>query len=589
MTMEHTILANLMHNESYIRKVMPFLDARYFDDDGQKVCLEKIREFFLKYNERPTTQALMIEVSNTVSSQSIRQSVQDTLNELQFVNENEQWLMDETEKFCKQKSAYCGVLDAFDIIDGRDSTQSLDAIPSILTKALNVCFDTNIGHDYIQDAEARFDYYNLSETKVPFDLDILNKITCGGISLKTLNLIAAGCVHPSTKVKVRLRICHDWVEKVIEISEIEHLLNGGYEIEIDSPDGWVGVNMFVDKGEWDEYILETDNGYSVRVNENHLFETTDGWKYAKNLVGMCDTFLTDVGLYDGVVRKTGLKIPIVDIQVEHENHRYYANGVSSHNTGVGKSLMMCHIAARAIRDGKNVLYITLELSEEKIAQRIDANLMNVSVNDIPNLDKDVYMSKIDKISSKTDGVLKIKEYPTSGAHCGHFKSLLEEYKSKQKFVPDLIIVDYLAICASSRLKNTGNVNSYTYVKAIAEELRGLAVEYNVPVLSAIQTTRSANVSTEIDIADVAESFGISHTADLIIAMIRTEELDKLNQVMIQQLKNRYNDTGYYNKFVLGLDRGKMKFYNVEESAQTDVTNHKTTQAPSSNDFGGFKF
>lgn len=284
-----------------------------------------------------------------------------------------------------------------------------------------------------------------------------------------------------------------WQEKNISISEIETLLNEGYEVEVDSPDGFVQVSMFVDKGEWDEYQLTLSDGRIVRVNENHLFETIDGWVYAKDMYkGKFPSYLilTDSGWVDGKVTKTGNRIPIVDIQVEHENHRYYTNGVSSHNTGVGKSLFMCHVAASHLVQGKNVLYITMEMAEERIAERIDANLLNLTMDELKVIDRDIYEGRIEKIAKKTQGKLIIKEYPTASAHAGHFRALLEELKLKREFKPDCIFIDYLNICASQRMKQGANVNSYTYVKAIAEELRGLAVEYNVPIVSATQTTRS---------------------------------------------------------------------------------------------------
>lgn len=364
-----------------------------------------------------------------------------------------------------------------------------------------------------------------------------------------------------------------WQEKNISISEIETLLNEGYEVEVDSPDGFVSVSMFVDKGEWDEYQLTLRDGRVVRVNENHLFETADGWVYAKDMYrGKFPSYLvlTDTGWVDGRVTKTGNKIPIVDIQVEHENHRYYTNGISSHNTGVGKSLFMCHVAAAALMQSKNVLYITMEMAEERIAERIDANLLNMTMDELGTCDRDIYQTRIGKLIKKSAGKLIVKEYPTASGHAGHFKALLEELKTKRNFAPDLIVVDYLNICASSRLKHGTGVNSYTYVKSIAEELRGLAQEYNVPLLTATQTTRGGYDNTDVDLTDTSESFGLPATADLMFALISTEELENLNQIMVKQLKNRYNDPSYYKRFVIGVDRSRMKLYDVEESAQTNI-------------------
>ena len=361
-----------------------------------------------------------------------------------------------------------------------------------------------------------------------------------------------------------------WITKEIKINDIESMLED-YDIEVDSPDGFVPVSMFVDKGEWDEYKLTMLDGRTISVNENHLFETTFGWQYAKDLVNLGSVeYISTTGTSLGILTKTGKRIPIVDIQVEHENHRYYTNGVSSHNTGVGKSLFMCHVAAAALAQSKNVLYITMEMAEERIAERIDANLLNMTMGELGTVDRDIYETRIGKLLKKTSGKLIVKEYPTAGAHAGHFKALLEELKVKRNFAPDIIMIDYLNICASSRMKQGAGVNSYTYVKSIAEELRGLAVEYNVPVLTATQTTRGGYDNTDVGLTDTSESFGLPATADLMFALISTEELENLNQIMVKQLKNRYNDPSYYKRFVIGVDRARMKLYDVEESAQKNI-------------------
>lgn len=394
-----------------------------------------------------------------------------------------------------------------------------------------------------------------------------------------------------------------WITKEISISEVESLLELGYEAEVDSPDGFVPVSMFVDKGNWQEYILEIGD-IQVRCNENHLFETIGGWKYAKDLVDTTDIFLTNTGIGVGIVKKTENVIPIVDIQVDHENHRYYTNGVSSHNTGVGKSLFMCHVAAASLVQGKNVLYITMEMAEERIAERIDANLLDLTMDELKVVDKEMYDNRIAKLARKTHGKLIVKEYPTATAHSGHFRALLEELKLKREFMPDIIMIDYLNICASARMKMGASVNSYTFVKAIAEELRGLAVEYNVPILSATQTTRSGYTNTDVGLEDTSESFGLPATADLMFALISTEELEGLNQIMVKQLKNRYSDPNYFKRFVIGVDRAKMKLYNVEASAQQNISDSgqpkddgpafdKTAVgrrvSGENKDFGGFNF
>jgi len=363
---------------------------------------------------------------------------------------------------------------------------------------------------------------------------------------------------------------NEWVEKEISIAEVETLFDNGYEIEVDSPDGWVPVDGFVNKGFWEEYVLHIEDMPNISCNENHLFETSLGWYSALQLCGKTVNILTKDGYKQGFVKRTFEKIPIVDISVDHPNHRYYTEGVSSHNTGVGKSLFMCHVAASCLNQGKNVLYITLELAEEEVAKRIDANLMNVTFDDLMEMPKEMYQKKMDSIRNKTDGKLFIKEYPTASASTIHFKGLLNELNLKKSFVPDVIFVDYLNICTSARIKPGSSVNSYTFVKSIAEELRGLAVEFSVPLFSATQTTRTGFVSSDVGLEDTSESFGLPATADFMFALISTEELQELNQIMIKQLKNRYNDPTLNKRFVVGIDRSKMRLYDVEESAQKDI-------------------
>jgi len=395
-----------------------------------------------------------------------------------------------------------------------------------------------------------------------------------------------------------------WIEKETSIAEIKTLLDNGYEVEVDSPDGYVPVNFFVNKGMYDEYKLYMyDNEkicftLNVKCNESHLFETNQGWISAK-VLEQSNTywqFITKDGLKLGKVIKTNNQIPIVDINVNHPNHRYYTDGVSSHNTGVGKSLFMCHLAASVLLQGKNVLYITLEMAEERIAERIDANLLNVPIQQLVDLPRSVFENKVTNLAKKTQGTLIIKEYPTASAHSGHFKSLLNELALKKSFKPNIIFIDYLNICASSRYKTNFSVNSYSYIKAIAEELRGLAVEYNVPLVSATQTTRSGFASSDLELTDTSESFGLPATADLMFALISTEDLEGLGQIMVKQLKNRYSDPTMHKRFVVGVDRAKMRLYDCEQSAQKEIldsgqdeeyNDYEDTKPKKS--FEGFKF
>ena len=387
-----------------------------------------------------------------------------------------------------------------------------------------------------------------------------------------------------------------WIEKETSIAEIKTLLDNGYEVEVDSPDGYVPVNFFINKGMYEEYELLMMGGNKVSCNESHLFETTEGWISAKEMEqsNLIYKLITNEGIKIGRVYKNNKQIPIVDINVNHPNHRYYTNGVSSHNTGVGKSLFMCHLASSVLLQNKNVLYITLEMSEEKIAERIDANLLNVNIQSLMNLSHSDFETKITKLSKKTQGKLIIKEYPTASAHSGHFKSLLNELSLKKSFKPDIIFVDYLNICSSSRYKGSA-VNSYTYVKSIAEELRGLAVENNVPIVTATQTTRSGYGNSDVDLTDTSESFGLPATADLMFAIISSEELENLGQIMIKQLKNRYNDPTIFKRFVIGIDRAKMRLYDVDQSAQKEIVDsgqdleYNKSSSPVKKSFEEFKF
>ena len=438
-TIERTTLSNLIYNENYARKVLPFIKGKYFEVREERIIFEEISNFVDKYKKIPTQTSLEIEVGERKDLSEIEyKKVVDIIKTLNPVEVDFDWLVDHTEKFCKDKAIHNAIVDGISIIDGRDKNRTPDSIPSILTDALAVSFDNAVGHDYIDDADSRFEYYHRVEERIPFDLDFFNKITKGGLPPKTLNIALAG-------------------------------------------------------------------------------------------------------------------------------------------TGVGKSLFMCHMAANCISQGKNVLYITLEMAEERIAERIDANLMNISMEDLHSLPKKMFDDKIAQIQKNTGGKLIVKEYPTASAHSGHFRGLLKELAIKKSFKPDILFIDYLNICSSSRFKGNANVGSYFYIKAIAEELRGLAVENNVPIMSATQTTRSGFSNTDIGLEDTSESFGLPATADFMFAITSTEELDKLNQIAIKQLKNRYNDPNTNKKFIIGIDRSKMKLSDIEnqpneltDSNQDDV-------------------
>ena len=429
---ETTILRNLVYEEEYSRKVIPFIQPDYFENRTEKVIFEEIAQFIVKYGSTITIEALHIELDNRtdLTEDEIKETREITNNFNDSPVEFE-WLVESTEKWCRDRAIYLALMESIHIADGNDEKKNRDAIPTILSDALAVSFDNHIGHDYLQDYEERYESYHRKESRIQFDLEHFNKITKGGLPNKTLNIALAG-------------------------------------------------------------------------------------------------------------------------------------------TGVGKSLFMCHHASSVLLEGKNVLYITLEMAEEKIAERIDANLLNVNIQEIVDLPKPIFEGKVTNLAKKTQGSLIIKEYPTASAHSGHFKALLNELALKKSFKPDIIFIDYLNICASSRYRAGSNVNSYSYIKAIAEELRGLAVEANVPIFSATQTTRSGFASSDVDLTDTSESFGLPATADLMFALITTEELEGLGQIMVKQLKNRYNDPTYNRRFVIGVDRTKMRLYDCEQQAQDDL-------------------
>lgn len=431
---EQTILAGMIYNEGYVRTVLPFLKDEYFEDQNDKFLYNSIKTYIDQYNGLPTKTALRIAIdeSNSLNEERYKQ-VTGVLDALTYDEKIDQaWLVDTTEKFCQDKAIYNAVRKSILVLDGKVKELDKGAIPQLLSDALGVSFDTNVGHDFLENADERFEFYHRVEEKLEFDLEYFNKITKGGLSKKSLSVALAG-------------------------------------------------------------------------------------------------------------------------------------------TGVGKTLFMTHCASAALMSGKNVLYITMEMAEERIAERIDANLLDVTLDDLRLMPKDAYQKKIDRVRSRTSGKLIVKEYPTGSAGANHFRHLLNELNLKKKFVPDIIFIDYLNICMSSRLKHGANINSYTLIKAIAEELRGLAMEFNVPVMSATQTTRSGYGNSDVEITDTSESFGLPATADFMFALISTEELEKIGQLLVKQLKNRWGSIDSPKRFIIGIDRSKMKLFDAEESAQEGLT------------------
>ena len=459
--LEQTIIKNLIYNEEYVRKVLPFIRPDYFSDNTEKVVFKEIFEFINQYKNPPTHEALVINFTEkkTLTEPQVQEAI-ELLNKVHLDKDEPtetQWLIEQTEKFCQDKAIYNAIMESVSILDSKSEKRTKGEIPQLLSDALGVSFDNNIGHDYTQDYDSRYDSYHKVESRIRFDLDLFNKITKGGLPIKTLNIALAG-------------------------------------------------------------------------------------------------------------------------------------------TGVGKSLFMCHVAAGNLSQGQNVLYITMEMAEEKIAERIDANLLNIDLDELRTISKEDYTRKFSALKAKTQGKLIIKEYPTAGASVLHFRALLNDLALKKNFRPDIIFIDYLNICCSARIKPGANVNSYSYIKAIAEELRGLAVEFGLPVVSATQTTRSGFSNSDPGLEDTSESFGLPATADFMFALVSNEELEALGQILVKQLKNRYGDPNLYKRFVLGIDRAKMRLYDVEESAQQDIADAGIPDKPINTfgnrerrkDFGGLK-
>jgi replicative DNA helicase len=433
MKIEKLILKNLLGNDTYIRKVLPFLKEEYFSNNDERVLFKTVNDFILKYNQYPTQDALVVEIESLPIHDDSLKNIKTLLAEITTSKEETSldWLTENTEKFCQEKAIYNAIMHTINILNGDDKKQNKGAIPQLLSDALSVSFDPNIGHDYLEDFSDRYETYHRVEEKIPFDLDYFNRITKNGLPRKTLNIFLA-------------------------------------------------------------------------------------------------------------------------------------------STGVGKSLFMCHMAASCLNQGKNVLYITLELAEVEVAKRIDANLLNITMDNLLALPKDTYEKRVSSLKIKTNGKLIVKEYPTASASAIHFKSLLNELYLKKTFRPDIIFIDYINICTSSRIRAGSQHNSYTLIKSIAEELRGLAVEYDVPIVSATQANRNGYNNSDIGLEDTSESFGLPATADFMVALISTEELEKLNQIMVKQLKNRYASIEVNKRFVLGIDRSKMKLYDTEDSSQVDI-------------------
>jgi replicative DNA helicase len=439
MLLEQTIISNLLYNDDFSRKVTPYIKNEYFEDPSARVLFDSFSNYMSEYKEPPSIEALrvLLDLRKDLNEDSFK-DVLKVVAELKIDKAtNQEWLLSETEKFCQNADLHNSIRKAIIILDGKDKEMDKGSIPKLISDSLGISFDTHIGHDYLADAEERYDFYHRKEERIPFDVDILNKITKGGLPRKSLTILLA-------------------------------------------------------------------------------------------------------------------------------------------TTGGGKSLVKCHMAATSFMHGKNVLYISSEMPEERIAERIDANLLNVTLDQLMDMPRDVFQKKIKRIRDKQPGQLIFKEYPTGTGHAGNFRHLLNDLRLKKNFIPDIIFVDYLNICASSRIKGAAAANSYTLVKSIAEEIRGLAMEFNCPIVSSSQFNRGAYDSSDVDLTNTSESMGIAHTADCILGLISSEELESLGQIMIKQLKNRWGDLGFYRRFVVGINRSKMRIFDLEENVQTGVNNETSS-------------
>lgn len=560
-----TILKNLIHNPEYSVKVISYLLPEYFDNRLESMLMEEISSFVSKYDSLPSEDALKIMVQGRDLSIS-RKEIEDKFSSFLKLEEekNLEWLVDSTEKFCQDAALRNAILKSVDIVEGNEESLTKESIPDILKDALSVGFDTSIGHNYFEDAESRLEFNTSEVIRLPIGIDKIDKITKGGLKPKTLTIFYAGCVHPKTTVHVRINN----KTKICFIGEIKEFLERYDLVEVESPDGWVKVSEYVEKGEYEEYQLNLTNTYTefpTRTNSEHLYETTLGWYSAEQLSEMEEGlhFLTRKGYEHGyVTRNPGSKIPIVDILVDHPNHRYYTDNVSSHNTGVGKTHFMCAIAANLIRDGKNVLYISMEMYEEAIGERIDANLIDIDIGEV-YLNPNRFLKRLNHVKEKSKGGLVIKEYPTCSASTADFERLLDELKIKKGFVPELICVDYMSICKSRRYKVAGT-NSYTYVKGISEELRAMAQKYNVAVITGAQVNRGGFGAEKIEMTDAAESFGGNFIADLVLGLNIDKNNPDKDTMIVSQLKNRYSSIDNMSKFLVRIDRSKMRVINEEE-------------------------
>ena len=596
MSTSQIILKSLVVDYEFARRVFPYLREEYFEDSSEQLLFKFTSNFIKTYGESPTFDALFIELTNDKTiSESHSKGIDTLVGKLKGLEDvkNLTWLTETTERFCQERALVNALRDSISVYEGEVKGKDWGAIPDILTKALGVSFNSNIGHDYIEDAEERFNYYHRKEEKIPCDLKILNTVMDGGAPKKTLNLWLAGCVDENTLVKIRFAKQRSNRRQYQEtkILDIKQLLID-FKVEILGPDGYQSVTAFVDKGIQLGYkCTNLETKAEVIVNENHLFETDTGWQQTKNLV-TANILMEDEKYSQCKIEKLTTKHYIVDIQVDHPNHRYFANGFSSHNTHVGKSALMCHQAASYLSLGHNVLYITFEMSDKEISKRIDANLFDVTMDDLKMIPKNIFMNKVSQIKEKTRGRLKVKEYPTAGANVSHIRAHLNELKLKKGFIPDVLIIDYLNIMSSTRYR-LASENSYAYVKAIAEEVRGLAQEYDVPIWSASQFNRSSAGSSNPDFSGIAESFGVAFTVDFSAALVATEELIGQGLMMVKQLKNRYSDMNLCPKFFIGFDRTHMRFYSVDNPTRGISVEPTTPKilAPktSSLEFDDFKF
>lgn len=575
MNLEQQIVNQLLHNERYSNFVMPFLESEYFADSGNRIIYETIRAYNDKYHSVPTPTAVKIEIDALPLDDDKFKSAEDAL-QVNYTDKpvDYDWIVDQTEKHIKDRALELAIRESIEVLGDKERPRG--EIEAKVRKALAIEFTTDLGTDIFDDAARQYDNTHGEDARIAFMLEIFNRATNGGIRAKTCNVIMAGCVEWMTPVTIR----YEWqgIPRVVTvpINQIAKLIEDGVDVFINSPDGFVPVTEFIDKGRYDEYVTYVQDIGQIRTNADHLFKTNlYGWMTAKELSELTNdekkiNICTEFGLKSAFTVASDFVISIADVVIDHPEHRYYANGVESHNTNVGKSLMLCHLASDYLMQGKNVVYFSLEMSEDDVATRVYANLLDLEIEKQAKMPKEWFLKAVARVKAKTPGKLNVKEYPSGSAHIGHFRHHLQELKLKKKFKAHILILDYLSIAASSIYKK-GKVPHHQYLQSIASEFRSLNQEQATGGWTAHQITRAGFGSSDPGLADIAESWGVTHEADLVWIASQGEDLEPLGQFQIRQDKSRYSNKDKMRKFLIGVDKDKQKLHDLDANTQVIET------------------